>query len=93
LFWNLRYKYLGPRFLLPDGSVTSNATNFFEMGLGYQNQRLTCGVNFINLFNSNTHDIDFGGQDVAVGPNVFPGSITFRPVEPFQARFYLTLNF
>jgi hypothetical protein len=91
-FASMRYKYVGPRNLVPDGSISTAAINVFEMILGYDSQRLSYGVEFLNLFNNNGHDAAFG-VDTAVNGVEFLGGTTSHPLEPFQARFYLTLKY
>jgi hypothetical protein len=91
-FGSLRYKYLGPRDLTDTGFPSSRATNLFDLALGYESLRLSTGIEFLNLFNSNGHEIDFA-NDVAVNGTVFPNAVTFHPLQPFQARYYLTLKF
>ncbi len=91
-FSSLHYKYLGPRALTPDAIPSSRATNVFDLAVGYENLRLSTGVEFLNLFNSNGHEIDFA-NDVAVNGVLFPNADTFHPLQPFQARFYFTLRF
>jgi TonB-dependent Receptor Plug Domain len=91
LFGTLRFRYIGPRDLTSDGVVCSRATNEFDMGLGYECQRFTAGVNILNLFNSNGHDNDFEGDSAENGVQ-FPNSDSFHALQPFQARFYVTLR-
>jgi hypothetical protein len=93
MFAAMTYRYLGPRALVPDNSIASRATNMFDLGLGYERPRLTAGVDLLNLFNSNTHEIDFANTEgVTVNGQNFVGGTTFHPAQPFQARFYLTLR-
>jgi len=91
LFSTLRYRYIGPRDLSSDGVIASRATNEFDMGLGYETKRFTAGVNILNLFNSNGHDNDFAGDSATNGVE-FPNSDSFHALQPFQARFYVTLR-
>ena len=88
----MRYKYVGPRNLVPDGSISTTAVNVFELILGYESQRLNYGVEFLNLFNNNGHDAAFA-VDTAVNGVEFLDGTTSHPLEPFQARFYLTLKY
>lgn len=90
-FAALRYRYIGPRALTSDDVVASKATNEFDLGLGYENPRFTCGVNIFNLFNSNGHDNDFEGNS-AENNIQFANSDSFHALQPFQARFYFTLR-
>ena len=56
-FSELRFRYVGPHPLIEDASGVSRATNLFELNTGYECKRYTCGVEFLNLFNSNGNDI------------------------------------
>jgi TonB-dependent Receptor Plug Domain len=89
---SLHYKYLGPRYLVPDGSISSNPTNFVSLLIGYEDQRLSTGVELLNLFNTHAPDASFA-NDVAINGVPYLGGITTHPQEPFQARFYFTLRF
>lgn len=95
LFGNLRYRYWGPRYLIEDASASSRATNIFEMACGYECERYTVALQIFNLFNSNSHDIDF--FDVTAYPsdknfNAGVQDILFKPVQPFSARVSFTLR-
>jgi hypothetical protein len=91
-FASMRYKYVGPRNLLPDGSISSTAINVFSLSSGYEDQRMGYGVELYNLFNNNGHDAAFA-VDTAVNGVAFLGGTTSHPLEPFQARFYFTLHY
>jgi len=94
LFANLHYRYWGPRYLIEDGSASSRATNLFELSTGYQCQRWTLNLSILNLFNNNSHDIDF--FDTTFYPNYGDTAptqdILFKPMQPFQARVSFTLR-
>jgi hypothetical protein len=93
-FLALQYRYLGPRDLTSDGLISSRASNWFNLGMGYESDRFTAGVNILNLFNSNGHEIDFANTDgVTINGQTFVGGTTGHPMEPFQARFYFTLKY
>lgn len=100
-FADLRFRYVGPRPLVEDNSASSRATQLFELSMGYQCLRYTAGVEIINLFNSNGHDIDYYyGSGLPTDPGFpFPAGssgvndIHFKQLEPFQARFYLNVRF
>jgi hypothetical protein len=95
LFANLRYRYWGPRYLIEDASGTSNATNYFELATGYQTPRYKLEADFLNLFNANGHDIDFFfPSSYPLGNQAFNNvnDIHFKPLQPFQARFSVTLR-
>ncbi len=99
-FADLRFRYLGPRALVEDNSAHSRATQLFEMSAGYQCLRYTFGIELLNLFNSNGHDIDyFYGSGLRTDPGFpFPPGdpgvqdIHFKRLEPFAARAYYTLR-
>jgi hypothetical protein len=92
-FCALQYKYLGPRDLTSDGLIASRATNWFNLGAGYENQRLTAGVNILNLLNSNGNEIDFANTGTTINGQNFVGGTTGHPMHPFEARFYCTLKY
>src|SRR5262249_50456607 len=88
-FANMKYRYLGPRNLLPDGSLSASAVNWFTLGAGYENMRLGCGFELLNAFNNNGHDAAYAVESSINGVD---GITTSHPLEPFQARFYFTLK-
>ena len=59
-FGSLRWRYFGPRPLIEDNSVRSDATSLFELEGGYQlTDRLRLTVSVFNLFNAAASDIDY----------------------------------
>jgi hypothetical protein len=93
-FMALQYKYLGPRSLTSDNVISSNATSWFNLGLGCDRERMTVGVNILNLLNSPGHEIDFANTGgVTINGQNFVGGTTGHPLQPFQARFYCTWKF
>jgi hypothetical protein len=100
-FADLRFRYIGPRPLIEDESFSSSATQMFDLALGYRCLRYTAGLDILNLFNSNGHDIDYTyGTALKTDPG-FPFNPSgpgvsdqlFRRMEPFAARFFFTMNF
>jgi TonB-dependent Receptor Plug Domain len=99
-FADLRFRYLGPRALNEDNSGSSRATNLYELAAGYECKRYTFGLEFLNLFNSNGHDIDYYyGTALKTDPGFPfpPGSngvndINFKRLAPFEVRAYYTLK-
>ncbi|MBL8797177.1 MAG: TonB-dependent receptor plug domain-containing protein [Planctomycetia bacterium] len=94
LFANLRYRYFGPRYLTEDGSVSSNATSRFDLSAGLDRPNYTLNLQILNVFNNKGHDLDnfetsfwpmFGDTEPADG-------IVFNPIQPFAARFSVTLR-
>ena len=99
-FAQLRLRYLGPRPLIEDNSASSRATQLFEASVGYECKRYTCGLEFLNLFNSNGHDIDYYyGTGLKTDPGYpFPpgangvNDVNFKQLEPFEVRAYYTMK-
>jgi hypothetical protein len=100
LFADLRFRYFGPRALVEDNSASSRATQTFDLSVGYRKPRMTIAVEFLNLFNSNGHDIDYYyGTGLKTDPGFpFPPGASginddnFKLVEPFAVRAYCTLR-
>ncbi|MGH9346202.1 MAG: TonB-dependent receptor [Vicinamibacterales bacterium] len=60
LFGTLRWRHLGPRPLVEDGSVRSRATSLVNAAAGTRlSKRLALVVESFNLFNSRASDIDY----------------------------------
>ena len=93
-FAALQYKYLGPRDLTSDGLISSTRHQLVRSGPGLRVPAFTAGVNIINLFNSNGHEIDFANvpPGVTINGAELLGDTTGHPMQPFEARFYLTLR-
>ena len=99
-FSELRFRYVGPRPLIEDASGVSRATNLFELNTGYECKRYTCGVEFLNLFNSNGNDIYYYyGTALKTDPGFPfpPGSngvndLNIKRLAPFEARVYYTMK-
>jgi hypothetical protein len=94
-FASLHYRYIGPRDASSDGLIATRATNDFDLGMGYENPRFTIGLNILNLFNAASPDDAFAGEGGFGGPNgpKYANTEIFHPLQPFQARFYVTLKF
>lgn len=100
LYADLRFRYFGPRALIEDNSASSRATQTVDMTVGYRCQRFTGGLEFLNLFNSNGHDIDyFYGTGLKTDAGFpFPPAANgvnddnFKRIEPFAMRAFFTLR-
>src|SRR5262249_4565363 len=94
LFATLRYRYSGPRYLIEDATICSRATNSFELSMGYERPRYTLNLQILNLFNSIGHDIDFASRSFypMFGDTAPTLDNTFKPLEPFAARFSVTVR-
>lgn len=99
-FADLHFRYIGPRPLIEDDSASSRATQLFELNTGYECKRWKAGLELLNMFNSNGHDIDYYyGTALKTDPGFPfpPGSngvndINFKRLEPFEARVYYMLK-
>lgn len=88
-------RYFGPRPLIEDNSVRSDATTIAYLRVGYKvdaKTRLTLDI--FNIFNRKNSDIDYYYASRLQG-EALPGvdDVHFHPVEPRTARLTLTYNF
>jgi TonB dependent receptor/Carboxypeptidase regulatory-like domain/TonB-dependent Receptor Plug Domain len=95
LFGSVRLRYFGPRPLVEDNSVQSQATSLINLQAGY---RLRNGVRIVldvfNLFDSNASDIDyFYASRLGDEPDEGVDDIHFHPTLPRSARISLQFGF
>jgi extradiol dioxygenase family protein len=88
LFGSMRVRYFGPRALTQNDSVNSNSSTIVNAQVGYHfNERLTAKVDFLNLFNANTNDIEYDYTSRLQGePAAGKNDIHLHPAEPFEVR-------
>jgi outer membrane receptor protein involved in Fe transport len=95
IFGSLRMRYFGPRPLIEDDSVRSDATSLVNLAAGYKfapNVRLEVGV--FNLFNAADSDIDYYyGSRLAGEPAAGVEDVHFHPTTPRTARLGLAVSF
>jgi len=95
MFGSARLRYFGPRPLIEDGSVQSNATSLVNLETGYKvakNVRLALDV--FNLLNARSTDIDYYyGSRLPGEPLVGVNGIHFHPTLPRTARINLIVAF
>jgi hypothetical protein len=91
---SLRLRYFGPRPLIEDASVRSDATTLVNWQLGYKYKNFLAQLDILNLLDAKDHDIDYfyasrlrGEADDGVA------DIHFHPVEPRTVRLYLAYTF
>ncbi|HEX7154247.1 MAG TPA: TonB-dependent receptor [Thermoanaerobaculia bacterium] len=91
----LRYRYFGPRPLVEDDSVRSNASHLVNARVGYAiAPRLRLSVDVFNVLNAEVSDIDYfytsrlPGEDAAGVDDVH-----FHPVEKRAVRVGITTSF
>ncbi len=91
----LQLRYFGPRPLIEDNSVRSQATAIAYARLGYKiNQNTKLSIDIFNLFNRKASDIDYYYTSRLNGePLAGVDDIHFHPVEPRSMRLTLIVNF
>jgi len=94
-FGSLRWRYFGPRALVPDDSVRSKATSLVNLQGGYQLlKNLRATVDVFNLFNEQVSDIDY--YYASRLPGEPPGGVEdihFHPAVPRTIRVSATIGF
>jgi len=95
VFGSARVRYFGPRPLVEDDSVRSDATSLVNLAAGYKftpNLRLVLDV--FNLFDAEESDIDYYYESRLPGePGAGVEDLHFHPVLPRTARLGLTVAF
>ena len=93
-FASIRWRYFGPRALVSDDSVRSQATSLVNLQAGYQvARRLRVGVDVFNLFNAKMSDIDYYFASRLPGEPVGGvDDIHFHPAVPRTARLSLVVG-
>lgn len=93
-FGSMQLRYFGPRALVEDNSVRSNATFLTYARIGYRyNQRTSLTLDVFNLFDRKASDIDYYYESQLKGEAAPVNDIHFHPVEPRAARLTLTYQF
>jgi hypothetical protein len=86
----LRWRYLGPRPLIEDGSVESSSTSLFNLAIAKRiGTSFRIGVEIFNLFDREDSDIEYfyASRLPQLGePPEGVEDIHFHPVEPFSLR-------
>jgi hypothetical protein len=96
---NLRLRYFGPRPLIEDDSVRSDATVQLNARIDYQwTQSISISLEALNLLGSKDSEIDYFYASRLSGEDAGPdeggvNSRHFKPVEPFSFRVALTTRF
>jgi outer membrane receptor protein involved in Fe transport len=94
-FGAAKLRYFGPRPLIEDGSMRSNATALVNARLGYRfDNGLRIQLDAYNLLNSDAHQIDY--YYVSRLPGEAPEGIAdrhFHPVEPLALRLTMAAKF
>jgi hydrogenase/urease accessory protein HupE len=93
-FGSARLRYFGPRPLIEDASVHSDATVLLSAQLGYRfGERWTVTVDAFNLLDRKDSDIDYFYES-AISPSApLREERHFHPVEPISARVTIGATF
>jgi TonB dependent receptor len=94
-FGSLRWRYFGPRTLIEDNSVQSNATSLVNLQAGYQvAKHVKLAPDVFNLFNVANSDIDYFYTSRLPGePLGGVDDIHTHPTLPRTARLNLVVGF
>jgi hypothetical protein len=95
VFGSLRWRYFGPRPLVEDNSVRSNATSLINLEAGYRLNRTTrLALDVFNLLDAKDSDIDYFYTSRLPGePAAGLDDVHFHPVLPRSARISLIVDF
>jgi hypothetical protein len=94
-FGSLRWRYFGPRALIEDNSVRSDATSLFNLQAGYRvTTRVKIALDIFNLFNASASDIDYFYASRLPGePLDGIDDVHTHPTPPRTARVSLIIGF
>jgi outer membrane receptor protein involved in Fe transport len=95
LFGSLRVRYFGPRPLVEDDSVRSEATSRVNLAAGYKlTPKIRLVFDVFNLFNAEDSDIDYYyGSRLPGEPAAGVEDVHFHPTLPRTARLGLSVSF
>ena len=95
VFGSARLRYFGPRPLIEDDSVRSEATALVNLQAGYKiTSRIRLALDIFNLFDAEDADVDYYyGSRLPGEPEGGVEDIHFHPTLPFTARLGLSIAF
>jgi outer membrane receptor protein involved in Fe transport len=95
VFGSMRLRYFGPRPLVEDDSVRSDATALVNLQTGYKiTPRIRAVLDIFNLFDARDSDIDYFYTSRLPGePDEGFDDIHFHPTIPFTLRVGLAVSF
>lgn len=84
---SLRYRHFGARVLDSFAQKEASATSLVNFGTHYSWERMTLGLDILNLLDSDDHDIDYFYPSRLLGePEEGVEDVHFHPVEPRTLR-------
>ena len=90
----MRYRYMGPRALVEDGSVRSESSQLVSASASYRvSRRITIDVDVFNFFDAEVSDIDYFYESRLPGEAAGVSDVHFHPVEPRSVRVALRTAF
>ena len=95
VFGSLRWRYFGPRALLEDNSIRSDATSLVNLEVGYRfSNSVRIALDVFNLFDTETSDVDYFYRSRLPGePSAGIEDFHFHPTLPRTARINLIVGF
>ena len=94
MLFGFHFRYFGPRPLIEDNSVRSDASTLATLAVGYKiNKNWNAFLDVFNLFDSKSSDVDyFYASRLPDEPLSGIDDVHTHPVEPISFRFSLTAN-
>jgi hypothetical protein len=94
LFGSIRLRHFGPRPLIEDNSVQSEATSIVNGELGYKfSEKVRLGVEVFNAFDAEVSDIDYYFESQLRDEPAPVEDIHFHAAIPRSARIALRVSF
>ena len=93
-YGSARLRYFGPRPLIEDGSIESDASTVVNLSFGFKRTSYDLRVDVLNVFDSTDDDITYWYASRLPGePIEGVEDLHFHPLEPRSIRAYLTWKF
>ena len=89
-----RLRYFGPRPLVEDASIESDASTVMNLSFGFKRASYDLRVDVLNAFDSEDDDITYWYASRLPGePAEGVDDLHFHPLEPLNVRLYMTWKF
>lgn len=93
LIGSIRVRHFGDAPLLEDNSARKDGTTLVNLGLSYPLGEFELGLDVLNLFDSDGHDIEYFYESRLAGEIQPVEDFHFHPVEPREMRFRVRYRF